>query len=72
MELNLIRVGFLGVCFGLGGKLKTSYESTHTYVVSENIPVSTWTPLILLITTFFCKNQHLFCKNSSFTHNDCM
>ena len=43
------------------------YVSTHTYVVSENISLSTKTTLTLLMSAFFAKNQHLFIKNNTFT-----
>ena len=46
------------------------YVSTHTYVVSENIPCSTKAFLILLISAFFCKKSTFFEKNSTFTEND--
>ena len=40
-------------------------NSTHTYVVLENILFSTNTPLILLVSAFFG-------KNSTFTQSDSM
>ena len=68
--LTLIWVGFSGTRFAMGGegvklprqkflelfhKLEIWYVSTHTYVVSENIPLSIKNPLILLISAFFFK-----------------
>ena len=73
-HLTLIRVSFLGVPFGVGGKtrlkpVKTKletwnwYVSTHTYLVSEKILFSTKTFSILLISAFFfAKNQHFLTK----------
>ena len=46
--------------------LKIWYVSTQTYVVSENIPFSTKTPFIFLMSTFFCKKSAFFVKNSTF------
>ena len=75
--LTLIWVGFLGVRFevGEGGKitpppmnLTRTYISTHTYVVSENIPLSTKAILILMMSAFFCKKSPSFGKNS--THSN--
>ena len=40
------------------------YVNTHTYVVSENVPFSTKTPLILLISAFFGKNNTFTQSNS--------
>ena len=86
-SLTLVSVGFSGVHFALGGGLKLPpvknllelcykreiwYVSTHTFVVSENIPFSTKNPLILMISIFFAKNQQLLVKNSTFTQNNGM
>ena len=66
---NLVsRVGFLGVLFEvwegkINKKLKAWYVSKHTYVVSENMPVSTKILLILLMSAFF------FGKVSTFTQS---
>ena len=38
------------------------FKYTHMYIVSENIPVSTETPLILLMSVSFAKNQHSLAK----------
>ena len=49
------------------------FVSTHTYLVSQNVPFSTKTPLILLMSGFFLlKSQHFLAKivpllNSTFT-----
>ena len=40
----------------LCSKLQIWYVSTHTYVVLENIPFSTKTTLILLMSAFIIKN----------------
>ena len=37
--------------------------STHTYVVSENIPFSSMTPFILLVSAFFMEKVSVFVKN---------
>ena len=45
--------------------------NTHTYIVSENITVSTKTLLTLLMPTFFAKNQRFFFgKISTFSQSD--
>ena len=36
--------------------------SPHTYIVLENIPFSTKTPLNLLMSAYFAKNQHFWAK----------
>ena len=46
---NLLRLSY---------KLEIWYVSTETYVVPTDIPFTTRIPLILLISDFFCKNQH--------------
>ena len=59
----------VGICFEVGegaknattlselcSKLEIWYVSTQTYVISENIPYSTKTPLILLMSEFFFKS----------------
>ena len=76
-SLTLSRVGFLGLCFEVGGELSSSpqsktcyiyardlkwYVSTHPHLVSENISFSTKALLILLISAFFTKNQHFLAK----------
>ena len=81
-SLNLVSVGFSGVHFALGRRLKNLlelcfkleiwYVSTRTNVISENTPFSTKNPLILLISTFFAKNQHFLVKNSTFTESNGM
>ena len=64
--LTQIWVGFLGVPFAETWKLEIWYANTHIYLVSENIPLSTKTSLILLMSAFFfCKNSTFF-KNSTF------
>ena len=84
MSLTLIWVDFLGVRFEVGEGLKLTpsrlklirimleiwHVSTHTYVVLENIPFSTKTLLILLMSTFFCKRSLFFGKNSTFTQSN--
>ena len=44
--------------------------STYTYVVLENIPFSTKTPLILLTSAFFCKNSTFLGENSTFIQSN--
>ena len=46
------------------------YVSTHTYAVSENIPFSTKTLLILLMSAFFCKKSVAFGNNSTLTQSN--
>ena len=73
--------GFLGVCFEVVGeklslclelcqKLEIWYVSTHTYIVSENIPFSTKLLLILLMPAFFCEQSAFLDKNSTFTQGN--
>ena len=55
--------------------LETWYVSTHTYLVPENIPFSTKTTLILLMSAFFCKKKTFsvfFEKESTFTESNSM
>ena len=68
--LTLIWVGFLGVRFEVcvcqrGGsgtcqKREIWYICTHTYVISENIPFTTRTSLILLMPAFFSEKSTYF------------
>ena len=68
--LSIVKVDFLGVHFGVGGKIAPSLklvrttietdESTNTYVVSENIPFSMKIPLILLMAAFFLQKISIF------------
>ena len=41
------------------------HASIHTYLVSENIPFSTNTRLILPMSVFFCKKSAIFGQNST-------
>ena len=50
--------------------LEIWYIGTHPYTVLENIPFSTKTLLILLISAFFVKNWAFFCKNSTFSQSN--
>ena len=51
-------------------KLEIWYVSTHTYIVSENIPFSTKALLILMMLAFLCKKSAFFGKNSTLTQNN--
>ena len=63
--IKLSYIKFLGAFFKMGGgglnllelcyKLEIWYVSTHVHVVSENVPFSTKTLLILLMSAFFAK-----------------
>ena len=53
-------------------KLEICYVSTQIYLVLENIPFSTNTPLILLMSAFLPKKVGFFVKNSTFTQNNIM
>ena len=44
--------------------------STHTYAVSENMPIRTNALLILLISAFFGKKLVSFDNNSTFTRSN--
>ena len=44
--------------------------STYTYVFLENVPFSTKTFLILLMSAIFAKTQHFFGKNRIFAHSN--
>ena len=44
-------------------------HGTNTYTVSENIPFSTKTSLILLMSAFFCKKSAFFGKINTFTQS---
>ena len=64
-SLTLIKVGFLGVCLVMGGEgvklyVPLSKTCTQTYAVSENIPFSTTTPLILLMSALFFQKDSIF------------
>ena len=49
------------------------YVSTLAYVGSENIPFSTKTSLILLMSaTFFLQKIRIFSKNNTFTQSNSM
>ena len=79
-------VGILGIRFEVRGEItpphpclklvRTMLEtlnfhvSTHTYVVSENIPFSAKAFLILLMSAFFFKKSVFFGKNSIFTQSN--
>ena len=52
--------------------LKIWYVSTYTYVVSENLPFSTNTTLVFVMSAFFCKTSAFFTKNSPFTRSNIM
>ena len=54
-------MGFLEVRFELEGRegVKLPLLSTHRCLVSENIPLSTSTSLILLMSAFFNKKTNL-------------
>ena len=55
-------------CLKLIRKLCYKLETyTHVYVALENIPISTKTLLILLMSAFFCKNSAFFGENGTFT-----
>lgn len=86
-RLTLLWVGFRWVRFAAEGKLPASlpplsktvrimledwFESTLRYVVSENTPSCNRTPLILLISAFFCKISELLGKNTIFTQSNSM
>ena len=65
---------FLGVRFEVWGEgavklLESKYISTHTHVISGNIPFSTKTFLIFLMSGVFCKKSAFFEKNSTFTQS---
>ena len=58
-------MGFLGVCLVMGGEgvklyVPLSKTCTQTYAVSENIPFSTTTPLILLMSALFLQKDSIF------------
>ena len=53
-------------------KLQIWHVSTHSHVVSENTPISTKAPLILLISALFCKKSAFFGKNNTFTQTNSM
>ena len=69
-------MGFLGAPFevGVGGKTnpwlklirmmpEILFVSIHSYAVLENVVFSTKTPLILIMSVFFCKkNKHFVAK----------
>ena len=69
LALTLIKVGLLGVCFGVAGKITPSKTSqsyvrnlkfgtkVHTHM---QIQISTKTLLILLMSAFFCKKSVFF------------
>ena len=71
-------MGFLGVCLVMGGEgvklyVPLSKTCTQTYAVSENIPFSTTTPLILLMSALFLQKDSIFLvKNSTFTQSNSM
>ena len=46
--------------------------STHTHAGSETIPLSTKTPLTLLMSAFFLQKICIFVKNSTFTQGNSM
>ena len=46
------------------------YVSTNPYLVSQNIPVSTKTLLILMMLAFSHKNLAFFCINSTLTRSN--
>ena len=73
--LALIKVGFLGLHFGVWDwellpylkLLRIILETwhlvgTHTYLVSKNMPFSTRTTLLLPMSAFFAKSQYFFAK----------
>ena len=45
-------------------------ESSQSYVVSENIPISTKALLILLMSEGFCNKIAFFAQNSTFTQSN--
>ena len=50
--------------------LEICYIGTHPYTVLENMPFSTKTLLILLISASFVKNWVFFCINSTFSQSN--
>ena len=50
-------------------ELTICYVNTHSYLVSESMPLSTKTPSILLMWAFFCKKSGFFDENSTFTQS---
>ena len=53
-------------------KLEVRCVSTNTYLISENIPLSTRTPSILLISIFFWQKFSIFGKSSASNQSNSM
>ena len=51
--------------------LETMLCYTHQYVVSEKVPLSTKTLLILLMSVYFVKNQHFLQKQYHYSKQQC-
>ena len=64
LSLNLVRIMLETL------NLVSRLVSAYAYVVLENIPSSSMTPLILLMSAFFCKMSAFFGKKSTFNQNN--
>ena len=70
--LTLIQEDFLRVCFEVGKGLGIQLTLSSSLIQNlldlcyQNIPFSTKTFLILLISAFLCKNQHFFWQKQYF------
>ena len=51
-------------------ELEIWYVSTSTFLVSENVPFTTKTPLILLMSAFILQKIAFLVKSSTFTQSN--